>query len=71
MFKYSFRRVGLAGVSLLLLGSLSATAQERCQHRIWKAERNLHNAVLRHGEHSRQAEKRRRELEHARASCRL
>ena len=42
----------------------------KCEHRIRKAEQNLDNAVRRHGEHSRQAEQKRRNLEQVRASCR-
>lgn len=42
---------------------------ERCQHRVERAERNLDKAVRRHGEHSPQAERRRHELEEARQRC--
>ena len=43
----------------------------KCEQRVEKAEANLHNAVRKHGEHSRQAEQRRRELEQVRADCRI
>ncbi len=47
-----------------------ALANERCEERIRRAEERLHQAERKHGGHSRQAEKRRRELEEARAHCR-
>ena len=55
----------------LLLGTAAPTfaADRNCAHRIHQAEINLDKAVHRHGAHSRQAAERRRELEHARASC--
>ena len=43
---------------------------ERCHRRVEQAERNLDKAVRRHGEHSRQAQQRRHELEEARERCR-
>ena len=43
--------------------------ERRCERRIHKAEENLERAVRRHGEHSRQAEARRHELEEARERC--
>jgi hypothetical protein len=42
---------------------------DKCERNIRRAESNLHNAVRKHGEHSRQAEKRRHELEEARERC--
>lgn len=42
---------------------------EKCERRIHKAEMNLDKAIHRHGEHSRQAERRRRQLEEARERC--
>ena len=41
----------------------------RCEQQIRKAEAKLHNAERKHGEHSRQAESRRRDLENVRARC--
>jgi type II secretory pathway component PulJ len=41
----------------------------RCEQRIRQAEANLQRAIQRHGEHSRQAEKRRRQLEKLRMRC--
>ncbi len=43
---------------------------DKCEHNIRKAEGNLQNAIRRHGEHSRQAEKKRHDLEEARERCR-
>jgi len=43
---------------------------DRCHRRIEQAERNLDKAVRKHGEHSRQAEQRRHQLEEARERCR-
>jgi hypothetical protein len=61
-------------VVALLLGSIPALAsgrgERRCEERIHNAEVRLRNAERKHGEHSRQAEKRRRELEEIRAHCR-
>lgn len=41
----------------------------KCEQRIHKAENRLQNAIRKHGEHSRQAEQRRHELEEARERC--
>ena len=63
--------VFLAGVFMVSsAGMLMARDHDdRCEQRIHKAERNLQKEVDRHGEHSRQAEKRRHELEEAREKC--
>ena len=73
---YMIRRTGLAvllGASLLLGASAVAHAQPdgrvRCERRIRRAEANLDGAIRRHGEHSPQAERRRRELAEVRAHC--
>ncbi len=42
----------------------------KCEQRIHRAEDNLRHAERRHGEHSRQAEQKRRQLEEAREHCR-
>ncbi|HZU31310.1 MAG TPA: hypothetical protein VFB79_09355 [Candidatus Angelobacter sp.] len=58
-------------LGMFLVGIVPAQALDRhCDDRIRKAEFNLREAVRKHGEHSRQAEKRRHELEDARAHCR-
>lgn len=60
--------------AFFLLGSgVPAQAMDRdnkCQRRIERAESNLHKAIRKHGERSRQAEQRRRELREARERCR-
>ena len=60
------------GVFLLVGCVAPALAGDRdreCRERIEKAEAKLRREIDRHGEHSRQAEKRRYELESARESC--
>jgi len=57
-----------------LAGSVPARAMDgsyerRCEERIRRAEANLNHAIRKHGERSRQAEKRRHELEEARERC--
>ena len=46
-----------------------ADRASRCAHDIHKAEVNLDKAVHKHGEHSRQAEEKRHQLEAVRARC--
>lgn len=50
-------------------GSVTARADDRCEKRVHKAEQDLEKAVHKHGEHSRQAEQKRHELEEARERC--
>lgn len=70
MFNRLVRNASLVGFSaLLLFGSVTASAEDRCERRIRNAEAQLQQAVRRHGEHSRQAENKRRNLERARESC--
>jgi len=64
-------------ISLLLGGclfggvvSLRADQRSDCDKRIRKAEDNLHKEIRKHGEHSRQAQDRRRDLDQARDRCR-
>jgi hypothetical protein len=47
-----------------------AHAERRCEREVRKAEEHYRDAVRRHGEHSKQAEHARREVENARARCR-
>jgi len=66
----------IAVFTALLGGSLLGTGAQAqtyggCRERIRRAEIRLHEAVNRHGWNSRQARTRQRELERARASCRL
>ena len=69
-----FRKIMISLVlSGWLLGGvvpLQADRRSECAKRIHKAERNLDKEVRKHGESSRQAEKRRRDLERAREQCR-
>ena len=69
-----FRKTTL--ISLVLSGCLlggvvplQADQRKDCEKRIRKAEQNLDKEVRKHGEHSRQAEKRRHELEKTRENC--
>ncbi len=69
-----FRRTLMAailGLSLIggVLPSQARDRDDKCEQRVRKAELNLHKAVRRHGEHSRQAEQRRRQLQEARERC--
>ena len=60
--------------ALLLVGSGSpafARTRKSCREHLRHAENNLHAAVRKHGEHSRQAEDRRREVEKVRAECHM
>ena len=60
------------GACLLVSGVAPALAGDRdyeCRERIHKAEEKLRHEIDRHGERSRQAEKRRHELERVRESC--
>ena len=52
------------------VASLQADHRSDCEKHIQKAEDNLYKEIRKHGEHSRQAENRRRELEQARYGCR-
>jgi len=54
---------GLAG------SSLPVVADEKCDRDIHKAEDKLREAIAKHGEHSKQADKRRQELEEVRRRC--
>ena len=68
-----FRRIGQAAlVGAVLLGVVPAQARDpddRCAQRMRKAEAQLDNAVRKHGRHSRQAERRRQELNRVRDQC--
>ena len=59
--------------AFLLVGSVAPTVardqNDKCRERIQKAEAKLRYEIERHGEHSRQAQKRRYELERARERC--
>ena len=62
----------LAMMFLLFDSVLPASAKDRddkCERRIRQAEQKLNDAVRHHGERSKQAHKRREQLEEARRSC--
>ena len=72
------RRLGRSAVAavmawaLLLFAAaplLHADAKDRCRHAIEKAEARLDRAIQNHGEHSRAAEDRRRDLNAERERC--
>ena len=52
------------------VASLQADHRSDCEKRIQKAQDNLYKEIRKHGEYSRQAENRRRELEQANYGCR-
>ncbi len=60
----------LSGCLLGGLVPLKADQRSDCEKRIHKAEQRLDKEIRKHGEHSRQAEKRRHELREAREQCR-
>jgi hypothetical protein len=66
--------VAVLTIAGLMGSSLPARADDddhrhRCERRIHQAEENLRVAIERHGEGSRQAHKRREQLEDARRHC--
>jgi hypothetical protein len=60
---------GLLG-GFLLLGGATPAAARSCYDKIQRAQQKLEEAILKHGSFSREAEKRQRELDHLRATCR-
>ena len=68
------RMIRILGITLLAIAglvgtSLPARADEKCEKRIHEAEYRLRDAVQRHGEDSKEARKRRHELEEAKRKC--
>ena len=61
--------VALLTIAGLGGSSLPARADDKCERRIHQAEDKLRDAVQRHGEDSKQARKRRQELEEAKRRC--
>ena len=66
-----------AAVGIVLSGLLFGTAMplradghEECEKQIHKAEKELHKAIEKHGEGSREADFRRHELDEVRDHCR-
>jgi hypothetical protein len=76
-----FKQIKSKGIIVALMAAFFLTGSvvpahavdrdDNCERIIRKAESNLHNAIRKHGEHSRQAAKRRHELEEARERCRV
>jgi len=70
-----FKMLCIASLTIagLLASSIPASADddrhEQCERRIHQAEDKLHEAVQRHGEDSKQARKRREQLEQVRRNC--
>jgi len=63
----------MLGASLVVGVATPALADrdDRCRRDIRKAEQNLEKALRKHGERSRQAEQRRRQLEEVRERCHM
>lgn len=62
--------VAAFGLCLLVTPTRSCDHDQDCPRRIERAEERLRHEIERHGEHSRQAEEKRRELEEVRRDCR-
>jgi hypothetical protein len=61
-----------AAAAFLVLTAVPMQArdhEDKCEHRMHKAELSLQKAISKHGEHSRQADKRRHQLEETREHC--
>jgi hypothetical protein len=72
------RMIRILCVAVLTIAGLVASSipvradndrRERCERRIHEAEEKLRDAIQRHGEDSRQAHKRREQLEQVRRDC--
>ena len=63
----------MLGIALLagLATPARADRDDKCSRDIHKAEENLEKAVRKHGEHSRQADERRHQLEEVRERCHM
>jgi hypothetical protein len=63
--------VAILSVAGLMGSSLPARADrdDKCERRVHQAEDKLRDAIQRHGEYSKQAHKRREQLEEARRRC--
>ena len=59
----------IAGFAGAIVPNVKAVAEDRCERRIHEAEAKLQDAIAKHGEHSKQAEKRRHDLEETRRQC--
>lgn len=72
----TFSRIRLLIAALVVFGFAAGTVpagardrDDRCEKQVRKAEQDLDKAVRKHGEHSRQAEQKRHQLEEARERC--
>lgn len=68
------KKAGILAVAaaFLMLTAVPMQAVDRddkCEHKVHKAEMSLQKAISKHGEHSRQADKRRHQLEETRERC--
>ncbi len=65
--------VALVFMAVVLAGQFASAAQNpaTCDQRIRNAEHRLHRAVRRYGARSRQAQKRRQQLERVRSRCHM
>jgi len=61
--------IALLAIAGLVGTSLPARADEKCERRIHQAEDRLRDAVQRYGDDSKEARKRRHELEEAKRKC--
>ncbi|HEY2393217.1 MAG TPA: hypothetical protein VGK22_18725 [Candidatus Angelobacter sp.] len=60
---------GFAGAVIPTQAIAATAVEDHCERKIHDAEARLQDAIAKHGEHSRQAEKRRHELEETRRHC--
>lgn len=68
--KIAIAAVMAFGLTCFMAAPLAhADDRARCQHNVEKAESNLDRAIHDHGEHSRQADDRRRDLNAERQHC--
>jgi len=76
MFKRTRTLIAAMVVAVFLAGAVPTQAmgrgdwERKCEQRIRNAEYKLQQAIRKHGERSRQAEHRRRDLEEVRERCR-
>jgi hypothetical protein len=61
--------MALSMATLLAVSQASADDHAKCQRQIERAESKLDQAIRKHGEHSRQADQRRRDLNSERERC--
>ena len=76
MFQKARVFTAILALGMMVASGLPASAidkdhdrDRKCEHNIRKAEAKLQEAIRKHGERSRQAEKRRHDLEETRERC--